>query len=392
MTFYYCYGYTVNTLLMKRLIILFALNMNWIVQGQTSLNSRINIKIDTLSVKEYNPDMIPEDFRKIYIEVGFGDHAVIDPKEVDVLKNAVIKSVDLVYTKFPVDQDLTDLNRRRIEYLHLLCPSIFNNSMTQWRIITQTNCTSEKKARSLYHGFVVIYKPAPSAESAAREMAFLASSWKSKSVRDSSVLKVFKRNKWKNITVATDLTGSMSPYLSQVFLWYKLTFATKDFSEFIFFNDGDMTNDYSKKTGKTGGVYYCKSTVKDTVFKMATRCMKNGWGGDIQENNIEALVYAIKQNPNLKEVIMIADNWAPMRDYCLMSQIKIPVHVIICGLQEGVPINTEYLDLARHTKGSIHTMEEDITKLTEVAEGKTIEIGEFEYKIVGGRFVKSKKI
>lgn len=377
---------------MRKSVTLFLLIMNTIIHGQTSLNSRINIKIDTLSVKEYNPDMIPEDFRKIYIEIGFGDHAVIDPKEVELLKNAVIKSIDLVYTKFPADLDLTDLNRRRIEYLHVLCPSIFNNTMTQWRIITQTNCTSEKKARSLYHGFVVIYKPAPSAESAAREMAYLADSWKSKSVKDSSVLKVFKRNKWKNITVATDLTGSMSPYLSQVFLWYKLTFATKDFSEFVFFNDGDMTSDHSKKTGKTGGVYYCKSTVKDTVFKMATRCMKNGCGGDIQENNVEAVLFAIKQNPNLKEVIMIADNWAPMRDYSLMSQIKIPVHVIICGLQPDMPINTEYLDLARHTKGSIHTMEEDINNLTDIAEGKIIEIEGYEYKIVGGRFMKNRKI
>lgn len=376
---------------MKNLIILCVLILNIIVHGQTSLNTRINIKIDTLSLKEYNPDMIPEDFRKIYIEVGFGDHAVVNPKEVDVLKNAVIKSIDLVYTKFPVDLDLTDLNRRRIEYLHLLCPSIFNNTMTQWRIITQTNCKSEKKARSLYHGFVVIYKPAPSAESAAREMASLAESWKSKTVSDSSVIKVFKRNKWKNITVATDLTGSMAPYLSQVFLWYKLTFATKDFSEFVFFNDGDMVNDHLKRTGKTGGIYYAKSTIKDTVFKMATRCMKNGWGGDIQENNIEAILYAIKQNPDIKEIIMIADNWAPMRDYCLMNQIKIPVHVIICGKQDGMPINTEYLDLARHTKGSLHTMEEDIDKLSEIAEGKTIEIDGFEYKIIGGRFVKSKK-
>lgn len=376
---------------MKTLICLLFLSLYAAVQGQTSLNSRINIKIDTLSVKEYNPDMIPEDFRKIYIEVGFGDHAVVNPKEVEVLNNAVIKSIDLVYTRFPVGLDLTDLNRRRIEYLHLLCPSIFNNTMTQWRIITQTNCANEKKARSLYHGFVVIYKPAPSAESAAREMAYLSESWKSKTVRDSSVLKVFKRNKWKNITVATDLTGSMSPYLSQVFFWYRLTFATKDFSEFIFFNDGDMSYDYLKKTGKTGGIYYCKSTIKDTVFKMATRCMKNGWGGDIQENNIEAILYAIKQNPDLKEIILIADNWAPMRDYCLMSQIKIPVHVIICGKQEGMPINTEYMDLARHTKGSLHTMEEDIEKLTEIAEGKSIEIDGFEYKVLGGRFIKIKR-
>ena len=119
--------------------------------------------------------------------------------------------------------------------------------------------------------------------------------------------------------------------------------------------------------------------------------MRRGYGGDIQENNIEAIILAINKNPNLKEVILIADNWAPMRDYYLMSQIKIPVHVIICGLIPGMPINTEYLDLARNTKGSIHTVEDDISQLIYIAEGKVIQIGGFEYKIIGGRFTKIRR-
>ena len=376
---------------MKKTFCLLLVVFSRLIFSQTELKALINIKIDTLSVKEYNPDEIPKEFRKIYIEFGYGDHAIINPKEVEVLKNAVIKSIDLVYTKFPIDQDLSDLNRRRIEYLHLLCPSIFNNTMTKWSIITQTNCNSEKKAKSLYHGFVVIYRPAATAESIAEEIFSLENCWKNKLVKDSSVLKIFIRNKWENITVVSDLTGSMSPYLSQLFLWYRLTFLTKDFSEFIFFNDGDMKSDNIKKPGKTGGVYYCKSTNRDTVFKTAINCMRRGYGGDIQENNIEAIILAINKNPNLKEVILIADNWAPMRDYYLMSQIKIPVHVIICGLIPGMPINTEYLDLARNTKGSIHTLDDDISQLIYIAEGKVIQIGGFEYKIIGGRFTKIRR-
>lgn len=264
---------------MKKTFCLLLVVFSRLIFSQTELKALINIKIDTLSVKEYNPDEIPKEFRKIYIEFGYGDHAIINPKEVEVLKNAVIKSIDLVYTKFPIDENLSDLNRRRIEYLHLLCPSIFNNTMTKWSIITQTNCISEKKAKSLYHGFVVIYRPAATAESIAEEIASLENCWKNKLVRDSSVLKIFIRNKWENITVVSDLTGSMSPYLSQLFLWYRLTFLTKDFSEFIFFNDGDMKSDNIKKPGKTGGVYYCKSTNRDTVFKTAINCMRRGYGG-----------------------------------------------------------------------------------------------------------------
>lgn len=364
-----------------------------VVNAQTSVREKISIKIDTVSVPKYEfeTDANP-DYKTIKIEVGFGDFALVNKKDADILTNAVIKSIDLVYTKYPIEEDFSELNRRRIEYLHLLCPSIFNNTMTKWRIISQTACKNESTARHLFHGFYVTYKPAPTIESAAREMASLKDIYTSKRpLKDSSVYKIFVRNKWKNMTVATDFTGSMSPYIGQVLLWYKLTFATKDFSEFVFFNDGDRASDSQKKTGKTGGIYYCNSNNKDTVLQTAFRCSRNGFGGDIQENNIEACLLAIERNPGLKEIIMIADNWAPMRDYALLSKIKIPVHVIICGLEPGFGINTEYLDLARHTKGSVHTIEEDISGLAKIAEGKSIEIGGSEYRLMAGRFIKMNK-
>jgi hypothetical protein len=364
------------------------------MNAQTVISSHINLKADTLSVGKYIQSPVPDPaYKKLYLEFAYGDYSLVNPKEAEALKNGVIKSVELVYTRYPKDQDLSELNARRIEFLHLLCPSAFVNPITKWSIISQTNCKSEAAAKNMYHGFVVTYKPAPSAESAARELAHMLDIWNNKTpLTDSSVFKVLQRNKWKDITVATDLTGSMSPYLSQVFLWYKFTFATKDFSEFIFFNDGDMTNDADKKTGRTGGIYYCKSTNKDSVMAMAAKCMKNGYGGDLQENNVEAILYAVKKNPQLKEVIMIADNWAPMRDYGLLSQIKIPVHVILCGLEKGTSINTEYLDLARHTKGSLHTIEEDLGKMSAVAEGKSITLGGFEYKVIGGKFIKTREV
>lgn len=40
-----------------------------------------------------------------------------------------------------------------------------------------------------------------------------------------------------------------------------------------------MKSDNIKKPGKTGGVYYCKSTNRDTVFKTAINCMRRGYGG-----------------------------------------------------------------------------------------------------------------
>jgi len=246
-----------------------------------------------------------------------------------------------------------------------------------------------KAAKRYFHGFVITYRPGPTAESFADEVSYIKSAWKhSPTFRDSIVIKAFQRNKWKNTTVVSDFTGSMAPYIAQTLVWYKLTFQTKDISEFVFFNDGDATPDYKKKAGKTGGVYYCNTFCKDSVLKTAYKCLRGGYGGDVPENNIEACLYAIKKNPNIKEIVMIADNWAPMRDYSMLSSIKVPVHIIICGINPEFGINPQYLDLARQTNGTVHTLEEDISKLSKVAEGQTIEIDGITYKIWAGRFIK----
>ena len=337
-------------------------------------------------------DKSTSEIKTIYLKTNYGDYEIVNKEEAEKLVNATIISADLVYTKFPADEDFTELNHRRIEFLHLICPTIFNNTMTHWRLIAQTACKNEYAASILPHGFIITYKPAPSKESAKREWSYLKDVLANRvSLSDSSVFKIFKRNKWKNMTVVTDFTGSMSPYLTQVFLWYNLTFSTKDFTEFVFFNDGDYTDDRLKKTGATGGVYYCNSSNKDSVLNTAARCSRNGSGGDIQENNIEAALTAIKKNPSTKEIIMLVDNWAPMRDYALMNQIKIPVHVIVCGKEKDGPLNTEYLDLALHTRGSVHTVEEDIKNLSALAEGKILTIEGINYKVIGGRFVKLPK-
>ncbi len=375
---------------MKPLILFLLISSLSVFKAQTGIRTGISIKIDTLSVPKYQLESdAGKDFKTIRINVNYGDFVLENNKEIEVLNNAVIKSIDLVYTKYPVAEDFSQLNKRRIEYLHLLCPSIFNNSMTKWRIVAQTSCKNESAARHYFHGFVITYKPAPTAESAAREMSCIKDVWMNRTkLGDSTVFKIFVRNKWKNMTVAADFTGSMAPYISQVLLWYKLTFATKDFSEFVFFNDGNSTPDEMKRMGKTGGIYYCKSTNKDTVLNTAFKCTGNGYGGDLQENNVEACIYALSKNPKLKEIVMVADNWAPMRDYALAAQITVPVHIIICGVLPEVGINTEYLDLARRTNGSIHTIEDDIKDLAKIAEGKTIVIGKNEYRLLGGRFVK----
>lgn len=359
------------------------------IKAQAGSDMSGKIIPEHLNVSRYIPEWIEDGrFCKLYLKVAFADSKILYSDKVIQLKNAIIKSVDLVYTGYPADSDLSALNARRIKELHGVCPEAFENSFTTWRIVRQTDCSSEKEARKLYHGFVIVYQPAYSAEAATKEYSFLKAAWHNrKALKDTSLLSVFRRNKWRDMTVVTDMTGSMSPYISQVLLWYHLTLATKRIKEFVFFNDGDRKEDHLKVTGNTGGIYYCNSGDKEKVFQTAATCMKNGYGGDIQENNIEALLYATKKNPKQKELILIADNWSPMRDYELLHEVEVPVRIVICGLQSGEGLNTQYLDLARATGGSVHTVEMDIDHLSELAEGKTITILKKKYKVKNGKFI-----
>ena len=122
---------------------------------------------------------------------------------------------------------------------------------------------------------------------------------------------------------------------------------------------------------------------------LAYQTMDNGTGGDLQENNIEALIYAIKNGPDCREVFMMSDNLETPRDMSLLRYVNKPVRVILCGTANG--INPAYLDIARATHGSVHTIESDITNLTTVQEGGTIKIDGQTFKLQRGRFVRVAK-
>lgn len=207
---------------------------------------------------------------------------------------------------------------------------------------------------------------------------------------DSTVFKIFDRNKkWSNMLIAADLTGSMYPYTAQLLAWLQLNSKTKKAKNFVFFNDGNATPDRKKIIGLTGGIYLSKTNDFQEVKKLAQKTMYAGGGGDAPENNVEALLRGIKANPNCKDIIMIADNWAPIKDIQLAEKITKPVKIILCGVWTG--INTDYLNLARITGGSIHTIEEDLTDLALLNEGESIELFGVSYTISEGKFIRDRK-
>ncbi len=200
------------------------------------------------------------------------------------------------------------------------------------------------------------------------------------------VTTIFNRNKhWKEKLIVTDLTGSMTPYASELQLWYKLSYMKEQHLQFVFFNDGNNKSDDDKVIGSTGRIYYSPKGLDTLMHKMAfTAAM--GSGGDVAENNMEALINGVNMaREPFKDIIMIADNNAPVKDISLLENFHHPVHVILCGVSSEVEV--DYLRIAYKTGGTVHTMEEDIIQLAQLLDGQEVKINHRTYRLMKGRFV-----
>ena len=60
------------------------------------------------------------------------------------------------------------------------------------------------------------------------------------------------------------------------------------------------------------------------------------------------------------------------------------MHIILCGAEDR--INIQYLDLARQTKGTIHTVKSDVSNLQNIKEKEHFFIDDKEYMFQNGKF------
>ena len=179
--------------------------------------------------------------------------------------------------------------------------------------------------------------------------------------------------------VVQDVTASMSPYTAQMLVWLALRPGLLENGQYLFFNDGDNMPDEWKVPGKTGGIYPISSNQFDSVKAMAYRAMRNGSGGDMPENNIEALLRAAKEFPDADTLLMIADNTAGVKDMRLIVSLKKPVNVIPCNIQTNIHANL--VDIAIKTGGLIYFPDGPVFNPSKAKDGTKIDIGRktFEY-------------
>jgi hypothetical protein len=371
----------------------------------------------SINYKEKESFVLLKEFGSKYILVPFYfNTAKTNFKEDTVFKIPLSKVYQIYYVKTNHQKNRQDeLDSMRLEILGKMLPKNLRKyiPLINFTVISQTATPSNK----LFHGFVIIYE-AVSPNYQKRFIDTEIKRFESKKENDSLAfyrqnfkdfgyeLPVFdfthayvhELNRMMNIerrnpgffnssVIAIDVTGSMSPYLLEVFIWQKLQFNEKNKQLFVFFNDGDIKSDAEKKVGKVGGIYTCwNNKGYKLIENMGKNAMSMGNGGDMPENNLEAILKGMKLFPDAENIILVADNYATPRDMALLKEIKKPVKVIICGEGGTGSINPVYLELARETKGSVHTIHADIKNLVELKEGQIITLDKVNYKIEDGKF------
>lgn len=369
---------------------------------------------------------------QLAITMPFAKELILNPEQQKALTEKAIIKIELVYTKYRTSPlfNQKELNIKRLQELQKLLPQLFKNPLWGFELVSQTKGNSRQECNQMFHGFIFTFRPNSTPETLAQEAGYIeklvskmlkADSLKSRTdkstliadiktrwdnrigyvhdtiwkeeeeipvpdffydqslYKDSTVLNAFSRNiNWKNFIVVTDVTGSMSPYIAQVFVWLKEQAQNKNAQAFVFFNDGDNKPSNKKKPLETGGIYLVENKNTEEVMAMAAKCMRKGsGGGENLENDIEAILLGVEEYSQIDEIILVADNREGMRDYKFIEKVKKPVHIILCGSEHRV--NIQYLDLARQTKGSLHTNKNDIIALDKFSNGERFFIDNFEY-------------
>jgi len=328
----------------------------------------------------------------ITLQMSYGESAVLTDVQREVIKLAKVRQVHVVFTDHPKGADLKGLNLSRIKVVEGLRKDLVSDTNVKWKIIRQTECNNAEEAKKLFHGVVILYEK----EQFLTERAIVKSILPEKitpveakkriqKMPDTTVYNVLNEVKWKDMVVVSDFTSSMYPYTSQLVLWFAINTQQTKISDVFFFNDGDQKPDNTKVSGKVGGIYHEHRVDFDDIRNLAYKTASKGIGGeDQEENDLEAILYAMEKAPNAKGYVLIADNGAPPRDMDLINKINKPVHIILCGTGDGLQL--AYLELARKTGGSVMTMDQHLTDLIKMREGQTIRFGKRIYKIINGEF------
>lgn len=205
-----------------------------------------------------------------------------------------------------------------------------------------------------------------------------------------SLLRTLDRKHYDSAVYVVDVTCSMDPFLEEYLLWLSLANRSEAMLGGVLFNDGDGRADSTKTVGATGGIRATTTDLEEVSDTLAAS-ISHGCSGDDPENDLEALIYAQTHFPAAKQLVLLADNGSDVRDLALLSQVRKPVHVILCStspLDEQNPPNPDYVTIAHTTGGSISSLLEDLRILQDARQPDQLNVGRWQYQRLKERFVR----
>ncbi len=208
---------------------------------------------------------------------------------------------------------------------------------------------------------------------------------------DSTASRILERhkNRWRNVVIVADFTSSMYPHATELFSWLAQNRRSQYIKGAVFFTDCDSLR-RETQPGNPGKMYVVRDWRNADILPVFIDASRNTMGNrESAENDLEAILYAQQQFANVGSFVLIADNGSPVKDMHLLSQIKKPVRIVLCGntYDLNVAIQPDYLKIAAATGGSIHTAASDLPDATKIARGTKIRLGRYLYKYRKGRFV-----
>lgn len=207
---------------------------------------------------------------------------------------------------------------------------------------------------------------------------------------DSTSYRALARNlrSWPDAVIVCDLTTSMYPYTTQLFAWFRKNAGNQAIKGMVFFTDCDSLGQQTRLGGPAGRMFITRERDPANALPILLDAARNTVHNvDDAENDVEALLAAQQAFPEVKNLILLADNISTVKDIRLVNKVKKPVHVVLCGTTGSDTTRAfqpDYYTIASYTQGSLHTLEDDLLP-NRLSKTTTLRVGSNYYRYIARR-------
>ena len=112
---------------------------------------------------------------QLAIAMPFAKELILNPEQKKALEQKAIIKIELVYTKYrtAITFNQIELNKKRLTELNRLIPSVFNNPLWEFELVSQTKGNSREECNEMFHGFIFTFRPNSTPETLEQEANYL---------------------------------------------------------------------------------------------------------------------------------------------------------------------------------------------------------------------------